>query len=80
MNIKILGGGCTSCEKLYDNTKRAVKTLELSAEVEYITDMAKVMEYGVMRMPALVVNETAVSMGKVLKTAEVEKLLHKLGY
>ncbi len=80
MNIKILGGGCTSCEKLYENTKKAVTTIALSAEVEYITDMEKVMEYGVMRMPALVVNENVVSMGKVLKAAEVEKILHKLGY
>ena len=46
----------------------------------YITDMEKVMEYGVMSMPAIVVNEKVVSMGKVLKAADVEKLLHKLGY
>ena len=45
-----------------------------------MTDMAKIMEYGVMSMPALVVNEKVVSMGKVLKTADVEKLLHKLGF
>lgn len=49
-------------------------------EVEYITDKHQVMEYGVMRMPALVINEKVVSMGKVLKAADVEKLLHKLGY
>lgn len=49
-------------------------------EVEYITDMKKVMEYGVMSMPAIVVNEKVVSMGKVLKTAEVEKLLKKSGF
>lgn len=41
--------------------------LGLDLEVEYITDMQKVMEYGVMSMPALVVNEKVVSMGKVLK-------------
>lgn len=52
----------------------------LSVEVEYITDMQKVMEYGVMSMPALVVNEKVVSMGKVLKVADVEKRLHKLGF
>ncbi|MGN0517765.1 MAG: thioredoxin family protein, partial [Acutalibacteraceae bacterium] len=51
----------------------------LSVEVEYITDMQKVMEYGVMSMPAIVVNEKVVSMGKVLKTADIEKLLRKLG-
>ena len=37
--------------------------------------MEKIMDYVVMRMPALVVNEKVVSMGKVLKAAEVEKLL-----
>ena len=37
--------------------------------------MEQIMEYGVMRMPALVVNEKVVSMGKVLKAADVEKLL-----
>ena len=52
----------------------------LSAPVEYITDMEKVMAYGVMRMPAIVVNEQVVSMGRVLKAAEVEKLLRRLGH
>lgn len=41
----------------------------------YITDMQKVMEYGVMSMPALVFNERVVSMGKVLKSSEAEKML-----
>ena len=54
--------------------------LNLSVEVEYITDMQKVMEYGVMSMPALVVNEKVVAMGKVLKAADVVALLHKLGF
>lgn len=49
-------------------------------KVEYITDMERVMSYGVMSMPAIVVNETVASMGKVLKSAEVIKLLGKLGY
>ena len=49
----------------------------IAVEAEYITDMEKVMEYGVMRMPALVVNEKVVSMGKVLKTAEIEEILRK---
>ena len=47
---------------------------------KYITDMQKVMEYGVMSMPALVVNEKVVAMGKVLKAADVVALLHKLGF
>ena len=78
--IKVLGAGCKACHEQYENAKAAVKAMSLDVEVEYITDMEKVMEYGVMSMPAIVVNEKVVSMGKVLKAADVEKLLHKLGY
>ena len=78
-SIKILGAGCKSCHEQYENAKAAVQAMGLNAAVEYITDMEKVMAYGVMRMPAIVVNEKVVSMGKVLKAADVEKLLRKLG-
>ena len=77
--IKVLGAGCKSCHEQYENAKAAVAALGLSIEVEYITDMEKVMEYGVMSMPAIVVNDKVVSMGKLLKAADVEKLLRKLG-
>lgn len=75
--IKVLGAGCKSCHEQYQNTKEAVKEMGLSVQVEYITDMQKVMEYGVMSMPALVVNEKVVSMGKVLKISDVINLLNK---
>ena len=78
--VKVLGAGCKSCHELYENAKEAVKEMGLSVEVEYITDMQKVMEYGVMSMPAVVVNEKVVSTGKVLKAADVEKLLRKSGF
>ena len=78
--IKVLGAGCPSCHQQYENAKEAVRNLGLSVEVEYITDMEKVMEYGVMSMPALVVNEKVVSMGKVLKAADVINLFKKLGF
>ena len=78
-SIKILGAGCKSCHDQYENAKTAVKAMGLSVEVEYITDMEKVMAYGVMSMPAIVVNEQVVSMGKVLKPADVETLLRKKG-
>ena len=78
--IKVLGAGCKSCHEQFENAQAAVKVLGLPAEVEYITDMEKVMDYGVMSMPAIVVNDKVVSMGKVLKAEDVEKLLHKQGY
>ncbi len=78
--IKVLGAGCKSCHEQYEYAKEAVANMGFNVEVEYITDMEKVMAYGVMSMPAIVVNDKVVSMGKVLKSADVEKLLHKLGY
>ena len=74
-SIKVLGAGCKSCHEMYENTKAAVKNAGLSVEVEYITDMEKVMGYGVMSMPALAINEKIVSMAEVLKAADVDKLL-----
>ena len=77
--VKVLGAGCKACHQMFENAKEAVSAMGLSVEVEYVTDMEKIMEYGVMSMPALVVNEKVVSMGKVLKTGDVEKLLGNLG-
>lgn len=78
--IKVLGAGCKSCHEQFENAKKAVEELGLSVEVEYITDMEKIMAYGVMSMPAIVINEKVVSMGKALKSAEVIKLIGKLGF
>ena len=76
--VKVLGAGCKSCHEMYENAQAAVKAMGLDVEVEYITDMEKVMGYGVMSMPAIVVNEKVVSMGKVLKAQDVEKLLREI--
>ncbi len=74
--IKVLGSGCKNCHTLYENAQEAVKAIGLNIEVEYITDLKKVMEYGVMSMPALVINEQVVSMGKVLKTEDLIRIIN----
>ena len=73
--IKVLGAGCKSCHEMYENVKQTVRNIGLNIEVEYITDMQIIMEYGVMSMPALVVNEKVVSQGKVLKETDIKKIL-----
>lgn len=78
--IKVLGAGCRSCHTLLENTQKAVNELGSPMKVEYVTDMQKIMEYGVMSFPALVVNEKVESVGKVLKSEDIIKLLKKLGY
>ena len=76
--VKVLGTGCPSCHALLENTKAAVASTGVKADVEYVTDMARIAGYGVMSMPALVVNEKVVSMGKVLKAEDVAAILRKL--
>ena len=75
MNIKVLGGGCKSCEALLKAVKEASERKGLHAQIEYVTDMEQIMNYGTMSMPALMVDGRIVSAGKVLKTTDVEKLL-----
>lgn len=79
-SIKVLGTGCASCHALLENTQSAVRNMGLDAQVEYVQDMAQIAGYGVMSLPALVVNHQVVFTGKVLKPAEVEAALHNLGY
>ena len=75
MNIKVLGGGCCKCENLLEAVKEAVAEKGVDAKIEYITDMARIMEYGIMSTPALMVDDRIVSMGRVLKAKDVLKLL-----
>lgn len=75
MKIKVLGGGCCKCENLLEAVKAAVAEKGVDAEIEYITDMAQIMEYGIMSTPALMVDSKVVSMGRVLKVKDVMRYL-----
>lgn len=78
LSIKVLGAGCASCHTLLENTKEAVLRMGLNADVEYVTDMAQIAGYGVMSIPALVVNENVLTMGKVLKPEDIATILKKV--
>lgn len=77
MNIKILGTGCPNCEKLEANTKQALEELKIKAELEKITDMEKIMSYGIMSMPAIVADGNVISYGVIPSVSEIKKLLTK---
>ena len=54
--IQVLGSGCPTCKKLFELTKKAVQELGIKTEVEYITDIQKIVEMGIMSSPVLVIN------------------------
>ncbi len=73
--IEILGTGCQKCMKLTKNAEEAVKGTEEEYKIEKVTDLSKIMSYGVMMTPGLVVDGKVVSVSKVLSPDEIKKLL-----
>ena len=75
MTIKVLGTGCARCNSLEKLTRKAVEELNLDANVEKVEDIQKIMEYAVMRTPALVINEKVVLSGQLPKLSALKELL-----
>ncbi|WP_196594081.1 thioredoxin family protein [Pectinatus sottacetonis] len=75
MEIKILGMGCAKCQQMYKAAEQAVKETGVKAEITKIEDIKKIMEYGVMTTPALVIDKKVVVAGKVLSKDEIKKIL-----
>lgn len=75
MYIKVLGTGCANCKKLEANVKEAVKGLNIEATVEKVEDIKEIMAYGVMKTPALVIDDQVKTVGKVLGVEEIKKYL-----
>jgi len=76
MIIKILGTGCSNCKKLEANAKKAVEELGSEATIEKVTDMKDIMGYGVMRTPAIVINEKVKMYGKICTVDEIKKYIN----
>lgn len=74
-DIKILGPGCPKCTQLYKNAEEAAQGMGIDYEIEKVTDMLKMSEYGVMITPALVVDGEVRSVGKLLAPEDVAKFL-----
>jgi small redox-active disulfide protein 2 len=74
MKIEILGSGCAKCKKLYENTLSAVQSAGITADVVKVEDMEKIIGYGVMSTPALVVDGEVKVAGTVPSPAEIQKL------
>jgi len=77
MEIKVLGPGCPKCQALEKNVKAAVAELGLNVDVGHVTDINKIMEYGIFMTPGLVVNGVVKVVGKVATKEEIKKLLSK---
>lgn len=75
MIIKVLGSGCANCKKLEENARKAVAELGIDAVIEKVEDFKSILGYGVMKTPALVVDEKVKIMGRVATAEEIKKYL-----
>lgn len=75
LTVKVYGSGCKGCQTLHQNVIDALAEMNIAADLQYITDMQKIMEAGVMSLPAFAVNDRIVSAGKALSVADVKKYL-----
>ncbi len=73
--VQILGTGCAKCKTLAANAEAAAKELGGEYEVEKVTDITKIMQFGVMMTPALAVDGVVKSVGKVLDPEQIRKLI-----
>jgi small redox-active disulfide protein 2 len=73
--LQILGTGCPKCKKLAENTEAAAKSLGLEYRMEKVTEITKIMAFGVMMTPALAVDGAVKFAGKVPTAEEIQRIL-----
>ncbi|MCL1094054.1 thioredoxin family protein [Shewanella kaireitica] len=77
MKIEILGSGCKKCTNLAADVALVAKRLSISFELEKVTSMEQILDYGVMSTPAIVVDGVVMTAGNVPSQTEIEQLLNQ---
>lgn len=76
MDIQILGTGCPKCKKLAETAEKAAMDSRLEYELEKVTDINKIMSFGVMMTPALVIDGEVKTVGKIPSVEEIKELFN----
>lgn len=75
MKIEVLGTGCAKCKTLYENVKKAVEESGKDVEIIKVEEIPKIMAYGVMSTPALVIDGQVKFSGKIASIGEIMGML-----
>ena len=75
-SIQVFGSGCPSCKKLHELTKEAVAELKLDIEVEYISDIQRIIDLGLLSSPVLMINDKVITAGELPRVDEIKELLN----
>lgn len=77
MEIKVLGTGCANCKALEKAVYNALTEMDIAADVQKVEDIQKIMAYGIMRTPGLVINEKVVLSGRLPSIKELKEIIEK---
>ena len=75
LSIKVLGMGCPTCRRLTDEVMAALTELGIGADVEHVTDVNRIAEYGAVGTPALVINTKIVAVGRVPGRTQLKRFI-----
>jgi len=75
MTIRVLGPGCMNCKTLERRTREALEQMNLQANVEKVEDLDRIVSYGIMRTPGLVIDEKVVWQGGVPSVEKIKELI-----
>ncbi len=76
-SIRILGPGCSACEKMEQDIKSILTELNIGADVQHIRDVKQIAEYGMVRTPTLVINKEIVLNGRSLPKSQLRNLIEQ---
>jgi small redox-active disulfide protein 2 len=77
MEIKVLGTGCAKCKSLEKLTNELIAETGVAATVEKVEDILKIMQFGVMSTPALVIDKKVVLSGRLPSATELKEIILK---
>jgi len=77
MNITVMGTGCPTCKTLLERVKTAANQMGITSEVEYVTDVEKIVDLGIMHSPALVVDGKPVLVGSLPTIEKIKEVLQQ---
>lgn len=78
LKLQILGTGCPSCRKLTETAETAVRELGIPYELEKVTDIVKILSFGVSRTPALAIGGQVMTAGKIPSVTELKEMFAAL--
>ncbi len=77
VEIKVLGQGCVQCDRLERNLMEVMAEIDLAADLEHVREIKEIGKYGVMGMPALLINDKVMSVGRVPPKTKLKEWLEE---